>query len=125
MLSILRRNFVDLPINFSLSYYWSSGFILSMLIFVQTATGVVLSFVYVATTAEAFGWVLGSSIDSFFFWGVRYWHVWGVRAIFIVLFVHMGRALYYSRYSKAGVWKVGFILYLVLMVEAFLGYILP
>lgn len=37
----------------------------------------------------------------------------------------MGRALYYSRYSKLGVWNVGFLLYLLMMVEAFLGYILP
>lgn len=52
-------------------------------------------------------------------------HVWGVTFIFLLFFVHMGRALYYSSYSKLGVWKVGFVLYLAMMVEAFLGYILP
>lgn len=43
----------------------------------------------------------------------------------MLFFLHMGRALYYSRYRKLGVWNVGFILYLLMMVEAFLGYILP
>lgn len=39
--------------------------------------------------------------------------------------MHMGRSLYYSSYSKLGVWNVGFILYLLMLIEAFLGYILP
>ena len=52
-------------------------------------------------------------------------HIWGVRFIFILFLVHMGRSLYYSSYSKLGVWNVGFVLYLLMMVEAFLGYILP
>lgn len=56
---------------------------------------------------------------------VRYLHIWGVSFIFILLFLHMGRSLYYSRYTKLGVWKVGFVLYLLMMVEAFLGYVLP
>nr|YP_009415137.1 cytochrome b [Breviscolex orientalis]ASL24590.1 cytochrome b [Breviscolex orientalis] len=125
MLAGLRRGFVDLPINFSLGYYWCSGFVLSSLILVQTITGIVLSFIYVATPAMSFNFVLGETIDSLFYWVVRYWHIWGVTLIFILMFVHMGRALYYSSYSKLGVWNVGFIAYLLLMVEAFLGYILP
>lgn len=125
MLAKLRRKFIDLPISFSLNYYWCSGFILSSLIFLQTITGIILSFVYVATPTAAFSWVLGERIDSFFYWCVRYWHIWGVSLIFIFTFIHMSRALYYSSYSKRGVWNVGFIVYLILMVEAFLGYVLP
>nr|YP_009544209.1 cytochrome b [Parabreviscolex niepini]AYO27335.1 cytochrome b [Parabreviscolex niepini] len=125
MLAKLVRSFTDLPISFSLSYYWCSGFILSSLIFLQTVTGIILSFIYVAHPSLSFGWVLGESADSFFYWVVRYWHIWGVSMIFILTFVHMGRALYYSSYSKRGVWNVGFLIYLLLMIESFLGYILP
>lgn len=39
--------------------------------------------------------------------------------------MHMGRSLYYSSYTKIGVWNVGFILYILMMIEAFLGYVLP
>nr|YP_009415149.1 cytochrome b [Atractolytocestus huronensis]ASL24614.1 cytochrome b [Atractolytocestus huronensis] len=125
MFSSMRRSFVDLPINFSLGYFWCSGFVLSSLIMLQTISGVILSFVYIAAPGEAFGWVLGETADSFFYWSVRYWHIWGVTFIFILLFVHMGRSLYYSSYSNRSVWNVGFLVYLLLMVEAFLGYVLP
>lgn len=56
---------------------------------------------------------------------MRYIHIWGVRFIFFFLYLHLGRSLYYSSYVKKGVWNVGFLLYLLMMVEAFLGYVLP
>lgn len=66
MLSLLRRNFVDLPINYSLSYYWSSGFTLSMFIGLQIVRGILLSFLYVAECFKRFGVVMGLCMDSFF-----------------------------------------------------------
>nr|QXU59658.1 cytochrome b [Cephalochlamys namaquensis] len=125
MISILRNNLVDLPTNYSLSYYWCSGFMISAFMVFQILTGVVLSFLYVADTNLSFRCVMDLTNDSFFTWCLRYWHIWGVTFLFILFFVHMGRALYYSSYSKKGVWNIGFILYLLTMAEAFLGYILP
>nr|YP_010702650.1 hypothetical protein P1R15_mgp03 [Sparganum proliferum]CAI7563734.1 cob [Sparganum proliferum] len=125
MVLLLRRNVVDLPTNYSLNYYWCSGFMISAFMVVQVITGVVLSLLYVADSELSFRCVMDLSNDSFFTWGVRYWHIWGVSILFVLFFVHMGRALYYSSYTKKGVWNVGFILYLLTMAEAFLGYILP
>nr|BAP10827.1 cytochrome b [Taenia sp. MPM<JPN>:20922] len=125
MISLFRRNLIDLPINYSLNYYWSSGFVLSMFMIMQVLTGVVLSFLYVADYLYSFFMVMNLSNDSFFTWCLRYWHMVGVNILFILLFVHMARAIYYSSYSKKGVWNVGFILYLLVMGEAFTGYILP
>nr|BAB62230.1 cytochrome b [Taenia solium] len=125
MVSLFRRNLIDLPINYSLNYYWSSGFVLSMFMVLQVLTGVVLSFLYVADYLCSFFIIMSLSNDSFFTWCLRYWHMVGVNVLFILLFVHMARALYYSSYSKKGVWNVGFILYLLVMGEAFTGYILP
>lgn len=125
MVDIIRRNLIDLPTNYSLNYYWCRGFMLSMFMLIQVITGVVLSFLYVADYTNRFFIVMNLSNDSFFTWCVRYLHIWGVSVLFILLFIHMGRALYYSRYTKRGVWNVGFILYLLMMGEAFTGYILP
>nr|YP_009049018.1 cytochrome b [Taenia arctos]BAP10791.1 cytochrome b [Taenia arctos] len=125
MVSLFRRNLVDLPINYSLNYYWSSGFVLSAFMVLQILTGVMLSFLYVADYLYSFFMVMSLSNDSFFTWCLRYWHMVGVNVLFILLFVHMGRALYYSSYNKKSVWNVGFILYLLVMGEAFTGYILP
>lgn len=125
MISVLRRNFVDLPINYSLSYYWCRGFMISVFMLLQILTGIILSFMYVADYIVRFSTVMLFFKDSLCGWVLRYWHIWGVNLLFILFFIHMGRALYYSSYFKKGVWKVGFILYLLLMGEAFTGYILP
>ena len=125
MISIIRRKIVDLPTKFSLSYYWCSGFMISAFMVFQIITGIILSFLYVADVKLSFQCVMDLTKDSFFTWSVRYWHIWGVTILFILFFIHMGRALYYSRYTKIGVWNVGFILYLLTMAEAFMGYILP
>nr|QYA17636.1 cytochrome b [Echinostomatidae sp. MSB para 30070] len=125
MLSLVRTNVVDLPTNLSLSYFWCGGFMISSFLIIQVVSGIILSFLYVADSYMSFGCVLDFTSEGLFVWLVRYFHIWGVTFIFLLFFVHMGRALYYSSYSKLGVWNVGFILYLLMMAEAFLGYILP
>ncbi len=125
MISLIRQNLVDLPTNYSLSYYWCSGFMISAFMVFQIIRGVILSFLYVADSNLSFQCVMDLTNDSFFTWCVRYWHIWGVTILFVLFFLHMGRALYYSSYTKKGVWKVGFLLYLLTMAEAFMGYILP
>lgn len=125
MVNIIRRNLIDLPTNYSLRYYWCSGFLISSFMLFQIITGIILSFLYISDSSVRFLKVMGFSKDSFFSWCVRYWHIWGVNLLFVLFFVHMGRALYYSSYSKKGVWNIGFVLYLLLMGEAFTGYILP
>lgn len=122
---MFRRNFVDLPISYSLNYYWSSGFTLSMFIGLQIIRGMILSLLYTAERLMRFSIVVKLCTESFFVWCIRYWHVWGVSMIFVLLFVHMGRALYYSRYNKGGVWHIGVFLYMLMMIEAFTGYVLP
>nr|UFQ88610.1 cytochrome b [Rhinebothrium sp. 1]UFQ88682.1 cytochrome b [Rhinebothrium sp. 1]UFQ88694.1 cytochrome b [Rhinebothrium sp. 1] len=125
MISLIRSNLIDLPTNYSLSYYWCSGFMISAFMVFQVFTGVILSLLYVADVHLSFQCVMDLTNDSFFTWCVRYWHIWGVTVLFVLFFIHMGRALYYSSYSKKGVWNVGFVLYLLTMAEAFMGYILP
>nr|QBF03687.1 cytochrome b [Echinostoma sp. JM-2019] len=125
MLSLVRNNVVDLPTNLSLSYFWCGGFMISSFLIIQVVSGIILSFLYVADSVLSFGCVVEFTSESLFVWLVRYFHIWGVTFIFLLFFVHMGRALYYSSYSKLGVWNVGFMLYILMMAEAFLGYILP
>jgi len=92
---------------------------------IQIVSGIILSLLYVADSNMRFGVVLDFINESLFLWFVRYIHIWGVTFIFVLFLAHMGRSFYYSSYSKLGVWNVGFILYILMMAEAFLGYILP
>nr|QJD07081.1 cytochrome b [Ancyrocephalus mogurndae] len=125
MLNLFRSNIVDLPTNSSLNYYWCSGFMISGFLALQIVSGILLSLLYVADSNLSFSCVMSITNDALFSWVVRYVHIWGVTFIFLVFSIHMGRALYYGSYSKRAVWNVGFVLYLLMMVEAFLGYILP
>nr|YP_009519785.1 cytochrome b [Paruterina candelabraria]AYD49579.1 cytochrome b [Paruterina candelabraria] len=125
MINLLRKNLIDLPINYSLNYYWCSGSLISAFMVSQIITGIILSFLYVSDYTTSFFTVMNFSNDSFVTWCIRYWHMLGVNLLFILVFIHMGRALYYSSYSSKGVWNIGFILYLLIMGEAFTGYILP
>nr|YP_007890983.1 cytochrome b [Hydatigera parva]BAN15655.1 cytochrome b [Hydatigera parva] len=125
MISVLRKNLVDLPISYSLNYFWSNGFVLSMFVVFQIISGIFLSFLYISDSVITFFTVTSFSNDEFFTWCLRYWHMVGVNILFILLFVHMCRSLYYGSYSNVAVWNVGFVLYLIMMIEAFTGYILP
>lgn len=103
VLRVVRSKLVDLPTNVSLSYYWCSGFMISSFLVVQLISGIILSFLYVADSSLSFACVCDFTQDSLFVWIVRYSHIWGVTFIFFLFFVHMGRALYYSSYTKLGV----------------------
>lgn len=125
MVSLVRSNVVDLPTNVSLRYFWCGGFLISGFLVVQLVSGIILSLLYTADSGIRFSCVVSFTKDGLFTWLVRYTHIWGVSFIFALFGLHMGRSLYYSSYSKLGVWKVGFILYVMMLIEAFLGYILP
>nr|AYH51404.1 cytochrome b [Posthodiplostomum centrarchi] len=125
MVSLFRGNIVDLPTNASLNYFWCSGFMISSFLVIQVLSGFILSLSYSPESLLCFSITTNMILEGIFTWLVRYAHIWGVTFIFLLFFAHMGRALYYSSYSKLGVWNVGFVLYLLMMVEAFLGYVLP
>lgn len=70
---------------------------------IQIVSGIILSLIYVADSNMRFGCVLDFTNEGLFIWLVRYFHIWGVSFIFFLFLAHMGRALYYSSYSKLGV----------------------
>lgn len=122
MWGLVRNNLVDLPTRLGLRYLWCIGFVLRVFMVFQVVTGIILSMFY--SSFSKFYFIVWAD-DKFVYWMVRYLHIWGVRVIFVLLYIHMCRGLYYSRYRKVLVWSRGFMLYLLVMVEAFLGYVLP
>nr|QRV61252.1 cytochrome b [Tanaisia sp. SS-2020] len=124
MRRLLVLNLFDLPVSVGLNYWWCGGFMLGSFLVAQVASGFVLSCFY-SPGVGSFEAVVGLLGEDLYLWLVRYFHIWGVTFIFGWLYIHMARSLYYSSYVKKGVWNVGFVLYLIMMVEAFLGYVLP
>lgn len=113
------------PKNFNLWYYFGS---LAMLVLVnQIVTGIFLTMHFKPSAAEAFASVEYIMRDVEGGWLIRYMHSTGASLFFIVVYLHMFRGLMYGSYQKPRelVWILGMLIYLVLMAEAFMGYVLP
>ncbi len=113
------------PGNFNLWYYF--GVLALVLLVVQFTTGIFLAMFYKPGAATAFDSVQYIMRDVEWGWFIRYAHSTGASFFFIVVYLHMFRALLYGSYRapRELLWLFGMILYLSLMAEAFLGYVLP
>ncbi|MBI5334134.1 MAG: cytochrome bc complex cytochrome b subunit [Burkholderiales bacterium] len=113
------------PKNFNFWYFFGS---LAMLVLVlQIVTGIFLVMNYKPDAAVAFASVEYIMRDVPWGWLVRYMHSTGASAFFIVVYLHMFRGLIYGSYRKPRelVWIFGCLIFLCLMAEAFMGYLLP
>jgi ubiquinol-cytochrome c reductase cytochrome b subunit len=113
------------PKNFNVWYYFGS---LALLVFVnQIVTGIWLTMHYKPSEADAFASVEYIMRDVEWGWLIRYMHSTGASMFFVVVYLHMFRGLMYGSYKKPRelVWTIGVAIFLLLMAEAFLGYVLP
>jgi ubiquinol-cytochrome c reductase cytochrome b subunit len=113
------------PKNFNFFYFFGS---LALLVLVnQILTGIFLTMHYKPDAATAFASVEYIMREVNFGWLIRYMHSTGASAFFIVVYLHMFRGLIYGSYRKPRelIWIFGVIIFLMLMGEAFFGYLLP
>ena len=113
------------PKNFNFWYYMGSLALLVLVI--QIATGIFLTMFYKPSAAEAFASVEFIMRDVEWGWLIRYMHTTGASFFFILVFLHMFRSLLYGSHKppRELLWVFGMFIYVALMAEAFLGYILP
>lgn len=113
------------PRNFNFWYFFGS---LALLVLVnQLITGIWLTMSYVPSAEQAFASVEYIMRDVEYGWLIRYMHSTGASFFFIVVYCHMFRALLYGSYKapRELIWIFGMAIYLALMAEAFMGYLLP
>jgi len=113
------------PKNFNFWYVFGSLALLILVI--QIVTGIFLTMNYKPDAALAFGSVEYIMRDVPWGWLIRYMHSTGASAFFIVVYLHMFRGLMYGSYRKPRelIWIFGCAIFLALMAEAFMGYLLP
>jgi ubiquinol-cytochrome c reductase cytochrome b subunit len=113
------------PKNFNWWYIFGSLALVALVI--QIVTGIFLVMNYKPDAALAFGSVEYIMRDVPWGWLVRYMHSTGASAFFIVVYLHMYRGLIYGSYRKPRelIWIFGCLIFLALMAEAFMGYLLP
>lgn len=113
------------PRNFNFWYFFGSFALIVLLN--QIITGIWLAMEYVPTSEGAFASVQHIMREVRFGWLIRLMHTTGASAFFIVIYLHMYRGLIYGSYQKPRelLWLFGMFIYLVLLAEAFTGYVLP
>ena len=113
------------PKNFNIWYFFGS---LALLVLaMQLVTGIFLTMFYKPGELTSFDSVEYIMREVDYGWLIRYLHSTGASAFFIVVYLHMLRALLYGSYRapRELLWLIGMLVYLALMAEAFMGYVLP
>ena len=113
------------PKNFNFWYFFGSLALLVLVI--QIVTGIFLTMQYKPDGELAFASVEYIMRDVDWGWLIRYMHSTGASAFFIVVYLHMFRGMMYGSYQKPRelIWLFGMLIFLALMAEAFMGYLLP
>nr|QXQ00044.1 cytochrome b [Holothuria fuscogilva] len=122
---ILNGSLVDLPTPSNLSVWWNFGSLLGLCLVVQLITGIFLAMHYTADISLAFSSVSHTCRDVNYGWLLRNIHANSASFFFICLYCHIGRGIYYGSYVNQETWNIGVVLFLITMITAFVGYVLP
>nr|NP_943713.1 cytochrome b [Talaromyces marneffei]Q6V9D6.1 RecName: Full=Cytochrome b; AltName: Full=Complex III subunit 3; AltName: Full=Complex III subunit III; AltName: Full=Cytochrome b-c1 complex subunit 3; AltName: Full=Ubiquinol-cytochrome-c reductase complex cytochrome b subunit [Talaromyces marneffei]AAQ54914.1 cytochrome b [Talaromyces marneffei]AFD95970.1 cytochrome b [Talaromyces marneffei]AND96971.1 cytochrome b [Talaromyces marneffei]AND96987.1 cytochrome b [Talaromyces marneffei]AND97004. len=127
LLRLVNSYVIDSPTPSNLSYLWNFGSLLALCLIIQIVTGVTLAMHYTPSVAEAFNSVEHIMRDVNNGWLIRYLHANTASAFFFLVYLHVGRGIYYGSYKapRTLTWIIGSIILIVMMATAFLGYVLP
>lgn len=122
-----RQHFSQYPIPKNLNIWYVFGVLAILVLLNQLLTGISLAMNYVPSTEGAFASIEYIMRDVDYGWLLRYLHSTGASALFIILYLHIFRGFLYGSYHQPRelVWVFGMLLFLILMAEAFMGYLLP
>ena len=109
------------------NWWYVFGVLAFVVLAIQLLTGIFLTMNYKPAAADAFASVEYIMRDVEWGWLIRYMHSTGASFFFVVVYLHMFRAMLYGSYQKPRelIWLIGMLIFLVLMAEAFAGYLLP
>lgn len=127
LIALVNNYLIDSPAPSNLSYLWNFGSLLGTCLALQIITGVTLAMHYIGSVDLAFSSVEHIMRDVNSGWLIRYLHSNGAGFFFIFVYIHMAKALYYGSYRAPRIllWSIGVVIFLVMIITAFLGYVLP
>nr|ACR40506.1 cytochrome b [Astyanax hubbsi] len=125
LLKIANNALIDLPAPSNISAWWNFGSLLLLCLMMQILTGLFLAMHYTSDISTAFSSVAHICRDVNYGWIIRNMHANGASFFFICVYLHIGRGLYYGSYLYKETWNIGVVLLLLLMMTAFVGYVLP
>nr|ACL14774.1 cytochrome b [Xenophallus umbratilis]ACO50992.1 cytochrome b [Xenophallus umbratilis]ACO50993.1 cytochrome b [Xenophallus umbratilis]ACO50994.1 cytochrome b [Xenophallus umbratilis]ACO50995.1 cytochrome b [Xenophallus umbratilis] len=125
LLKIANNALVDLPAPINISAWWNFGSLLGLCLIAQILTGLFLAMHYTSDITTAFSSVAHICRDVNYGWLIRNMHANGASFFFICIYLHVGRGMYYGSYLYKETWNIGVVLLLLVMMTAFVGYVLP
>jgi len=127
LLHLVNSYVIDTSQPSNISYLWNYGSLLLICLIIQVVTGVTLAMHYSANITEAFNSIEHIMRDVNNGWLIRYLHSNTASAFFFLVYLHIGRGIYYGSYRspRTLVWVIGTIILIAMMGTAFLGYVLP
>ena len=127
ILRFTNEHILQFPTPKNLNYFWTFGFILTFFLITQIITGVILAMHYAPNSLLAFDSIEHIMRDVNYGWLIRYAHSIGSSMFFLAVYIHMFRGLYYGSYKEPRevLWILGCIIFFLMIVTAFMGYVLP
>jgi len=127
LLKLVNSYLIDSPQPSNMSYAWNFGSLLLVCLMIQILTGVTLAMHYSPSVAEAFNSIEHIMRDVNNGWLIRYLHANTASAFFFLVYLHVGRGIYFGSYRspRTLTWIIGTIILIALMATGFLGYVLP
>jgi len=127
LLKLINNYLIDSSEPSNISYLWNFGSLLGVCLIIQIITGVTLAMHYSPNVLEAFNSIEHIMRDVNNGWLIRYLHSNTASAFFFLVYLHMGRGIYYGSYRspRTLVWVLGTVIFLLMIITGFLGYVLP
>nr|AYR06697.1 cytochrome b [Rhodogorgon sp.] len=127
VISVFNNHLIDYPTPINIHYAWNFGFLASMCLIIQIVTGVFLAMHYTPHVDLAFTSLEHIMRDVNYGWLLRYLHANGASMFFIVVYLHIFRGLYFGSYTypRHLTWVIGVTILLLMIITAFIGYVLP
>jgi len=127
LLKLANAYLIDASQPSNISYLWNFGSLLAVCLIIQIVTGVTLAMHYSPNVTEAFNSIEHIMRDVNNGWLIRYLHSNTASAFFFLVYLHVGRGIYYGSYKspRTLVWVIGTVMLVLMIAIGFLGYVLP
>nr|AUT13415.1 cytochrome b [Mycopsylla gardenensis] len=124
-MKLIFYSFINLPTPSNINFLWNFGSILGLMLTIQIMSGFFLTMHYHANTNIAFESIIHITRDINNGWMLRITHANGASFFFLIIFIHIGRSIYFNSWNFKKTWMSGIMILFMLMGTAFLGYVLP
>ncbi len=127
IITLMSKEYGSFPTPKNFNYFWNFGALAMISLAIMIATGIFLAMNYTAHATMAFDSVERIMRDVNYGWLLRYVHANGASMFFVVVYIHIFRALYYGSYKapRELLFMLGVVILLLMMATAFMGYVLP